>query len=75
MCDVDFNKLEDEEKLYLFYLFKEVIEIYDEELVKKYFLLEVFFVSFVYKGFMIEVLEYNSMLIFRCWWYKKGIVL
>ncbi|MBU3570681.1 glycosyltransferase [Priestia aryabhattai] len=75
MCDADFNKLEDEEKLRLLHLFKEVIETHDEELVKKYFPLEAPFVSLVYKGFMREALEYNSMLISRRWWYKKGTTL
>ncbi|MED3883954.1 glycosyltransferase family 2 protein [Priestia aryabhattai] len=75
MCDADFNKLEDEEKLRLLHLFKEVIETHDEELVKKYFPLEAPFVSLVYKGFMTEALEYNSMLISRRWWYKKGTAL
>ncbi|MGG0065526.1 glycosyltransferase family 2 protein [Bacillus subtilis] len=75
ICDPDFNNMSVTERLEIFEMIRPVVQGFNPDITGKYFSIEKPLLSLIEKNFLLEALEYNSMIVSRRWWYNTGIEL
>ncbi|TDK62173.1 glycosyltransferase family 2 protein [Bacillus salipaludis] len=72
LIDPAFNALPYDKRRYLLERISKVVSSYNEELIQKYFKLELPIVSLLSKGYIDLAMEYTQMHISRKFWYVQG---
>lgn len=75
ICDPEFNKVPVAERLEILEMIRPVVQGFNPDITEKYFSIEKPLLSLIEKNFLLEALEYNSMIVSRRWWYSTGIEL
>ncbi|WP_420976139.1 glycosyltransferase family 2 protein [Bacillus vallismortis] len=75
ICDPDFNNMHVAEKLEILEMIRPVVQGFNPDITEKYFSIEKPLLSLIDKNFLLEALEYNSMIVSRRWWFNTGIEL